>query len=129
MKTEIYKQLIEKQKELINRFLKGNLQIHPNDYSDYQKLRDEISALEKQIEQPAVQLTDEEIKIQLHRILSDYYRRTGYPVESATADILHLFKKQSQVSLRDELVKCLDHIGYVYGSADKLVDEYLKTKQ
>jgi hypothetical protein len=55
MKTELYKQLIEKLKELINRFLKGNLQIHPNDYSDYQKLRDEISTLEKQIEkQPQI---------------------------------------------------------------------------
>jgi hypothetical protein len=49
MKTT-QEQLIEKQKELINRFLKGNLQIHPNDYSDYQKLRDEISTLEKQID-------------------------------------------------------------------------------
>jgi uncharacterized protein YydD (DUF2326 family) len=54
MKTT-QEQLIEKQKELINRFLKGNLQIHPNDYSDYQKLRDEISTLEKQIEkQPQI---------------------------------------------------------------------------
>jgi hypothetical protein len=39
--------------------------------------------------------SDEELKMQLHRILSDYYRRTGYPVESAIADILYLFKSRT----------------------------------
>ena len=56
--------IIQKQKELIGKYLKTNIHINVNgDYSDYQRLKDELAALESEQEEPE-QSSSEELMIE-----------------------------------------------------------------
>jgi hypothetical protein len=156
MKTT-QEQLIKKQKELINRFLKGNLQIHPNDYSDYQKLRDEIFALEKLIEEETepvtisrdqvlpedkttfnpdslkpnrIELTDEEIIDYALNYIShkDLKPANKGLIKDALIIGAKWYRNQIEVLIMNELVKFLKWFRGHEDLNELVVEDYLKPK-
>jgi hypothetical protein len=136
MKTELYKQLIEKQKELIEKL--HNMVDSGQDYDrDYHDIWIELSALERQlieqIEQPeTVFISDEEIEKEVSTRGSEALFSVGdYTI--GFLDGAKWYKNQIKVSLRDELVKfrdyCIKTKKIQINCVDEQIDEYLKTKQ
>jgi hypothetical protein len=61
-KEDAKDQIIKKQEELIERFLKSGVQIHSEGkYTEYQKLKDELFDLQCSLEQSEQKVSDEEI--------------------------------------------------------------------